>query len=142
MSTEATLNDENNMDAMERFFGMTEAFLCGEENTTGNLKLDPEALEREEDSLLFGCGNYFRDGLIPDGVSRVVGAVATHGPLCGSLQDTATEEDSIETSISDNSIVADPCNSETENSDSTEKRRRFWARLKCNGCQMVDAVVL
>jgi hypothetical protein len=132
MSTELTLHQGSNMDAVDRFFGFTETFLCGQEHSTANIILDPAALEREEHKPMFSCGG---DDKIIAGDDDDAGIMSPPGgsSCCGGCLGTT---DSHEVPLTSEGSVGT-----NQSKDSTNRRRRFWALLRCNGRDRENDVI-
>ena len=127
MSNELTLHQGSKMDAVDRFFGFTETLLCGQEHSTANIILDPAALEREEHKPMFGCSG--DDKIVEEDELSPVGGSS----CCG--MDTTGSDDVELPMHSEGSVVTN------QSKDSTNKRRRFWSLLRCNGRHKEDDVI-
>jgi hypothetical protein len=133
MTNEKTIYNDPTFDAVDRFFSLTEALLCGPDHATANVQLDPAALERDEARPMFGCG---KNDIIEDGSSNEGRAFCEATDLCGVLcVNGRSDDDNGKALESEGSVVTN------YSKDSTSRRRRFWAFLRCNGRHKENDVI-
>lgn len=133
MTSEPTIYNDPTFDAVDRFFTFTESFLCGPDHATSNVQLDPAALEREEARPIFGWGN---KNAVGDGSSNEGKAFCEATELCGVLGCHGGSDDHNGKALeSEGSVVSN------YSKDSTSRRRRFWAFLRCNGRHKENDVI-
>lgn len=129
MSMDAVIKQEHsNLDVVDRFFIFTEAFICGEDNGTANIQLDPTVLAKEEERPMFACG--------PRTLERepsMIEVTFCETELCGSLQDRGSDEQ--KGGLETGSVLTH------FSKESTNRRRRFWSFFRCNGRDKAEDVV-